>query len=281
MQTFNRPEHRRHYSPYSMKDDSTTSAPSSSAVVESIANFPFTIDSDFDRDLDLNPSLALEPFDFPLMGPTHENDDYMDVDFASSRPSPLVPDICQQASFIPAFASYQASETLSNTSQQRMIRQGGGAFAPPAIADGSSILNSTTGLDQLSRLTSPTNWHWDDFAQVMYSGVEIPQSSTIHLSNDGLVVDPHPSSVVGFRSQVGGSAAQNAAVERRRGASSTPQYTCDRCSSTFTRAYNLREHLQRHANMLEYTCEACSMRFNTKGDCVRHMKMMHGGRLRI
>ncbi|KAJ3011621.1 hypothetical protein HKX48_006729 [Thoreauomyces humboldtii] len=59
---------------------------------------------------------------------------------------------------------------------------------------------------------------------------------------------------------------------------SNSTFRCSTCSRTFTRAYNLREHMQVHESVRErnHACDACPRRYFRIADLARHMKNRHG-----
>lgn len=54
-----------------------------------------------------------------------------------------------------------------------------------------------------------------------------------------------------------------------------PKHICEICSAEFTRAHNLKAHMNSHENNRPYACTSCEKTFVRNYDRQRHMKKMH------
>lgn len=50
-------------------------------------------------------------------------------------------------------------------------------------------------------------------------------------------------------------------------------YTCPKCTSSFTRIYNLKSHVRSHQNFRPFKCSSCSATFSRNHDLTRHEKI--------
>jgi hypothetical protein len=53
------------------------------------------------------------------------------------------------------------------------------------------------------------------------------------------------------------------------------KHVCDICSAEFTRAHNLKSHMNSHANNRPYPCDYCEKSFVRKYDRQRHVEKLH------
>lgn len=144
-----------------------------------------------------------------------------------------------------------------------------------AHPDIGSLVSLPAMSDHLLDMSADSNDAYCLFPPTMCPQAEAQPPFT--LDEADTTTDP-PSPVAHARTRVGGTSAQIKALDKRR--TKKAKYVCEECGVACTRAYNLREHLERHADRKQYHCEmnGCSLSFNTKGDRRSHQKHAHAKR---
>ncbi|TRM56438.1 hypothetical protein BD626DRAFT_541292 [Schizophyllum amplum] len=146
-------------------------------------------------------------------------------------------------------------------------------MAPITVAPTGQPAYGGLGFDAL---LASMNWPSNGLAHESYGPGMSHSTSTMYPSGEARPLpktDAQPSPSVAaqlapaaeHRASLGRTAAQNAAIQRRRDAE--PQFKCERFFA---------EHYERHNNLHAHKCSACELCFNTKGDRTRHVKSVHG-----